>query len=88
MRSAPRGFLLLASLALPIAAVLISFALTGGARAPQVPDTVRVGSSPGPGPSPNAPVPAVPGPSDVPPPPAELPPPAPHDDDVTDGHDD
>jgi hypothetical protein len=94
MRSVPRGVLLLAALALPIVAVLVSFALTGGARAPEVPESVRVGSTPGPGPSSGAPVPVpfVPGPSDVPPPPAELPPPAPNDDsdddDVTDGHDD
>ncbi|MEB3372034.1 hypothetical protein [Saccharopolyspora mangrovi] len=92
MRSVPRGVLLLAALALPIVAVLVSFALTGGARAPEVPETVRVGSTPGPAPSSGVPVPAVPGPSDAPPPPAELPPPAPNDDsdddDVTDGHDD
>ncbi|TWF94532.1 hypothetical protein [Saccharopolyspora dendranthemae] len=91
MRSVPRGVLLLAALALPVVAVLISFALTGGARAPEVPETVRVGSSPGPS-SPGPAIPVVPGPSDLPPP-AELPPPAPNDDaddddDATDGHDD
>jgi len=94
MRSVPRGVLLLAALALPIVAVLISFALTGGVRSPEIPESVRVGSTPSPstpGPSADVPVPVVPGPSDVPPPPAELPPPAPNDDDdddATDGHDD
>lgn len=91
MRSVPRGVLLLAALALPVVAVLVSFALTGGARAPEVPETVRVGSTPGPS-SPAPVIPVVPGPSDLPPP-AELPPPAPNDDagdddDATDGHDD
>ncbi|TDC88497.1 hypothetical protein E1161_23710 [Saccharopolyspora aridisoli] len=92
MRSVPRGALLLAALALPIVAVLISFALTGGARSPEIPESVRVGSSSSPQPSADAPVPVVPGPPDVPPPPAELPPPAPNDDDdgddATDRHDD
>ncbi|MEV4649207.1 hypothetical protein [Saccharopolyspora sp. NPDC049357] len=94
MRSVPRGVLLLAALALPIVAVLVSFALTGGVRSPEIPESVRVGSTPSPssrGPSADVPVPVVPGPSDVPPPPAELPPPAPNDDDdddATDGHDD
>ncbi|GAB3674457.1 hypothetical protein [Saccharopolyspora tripterygii] len=91
MRSVPRGALLLAALALPVVAVLVSFALTGGARAPEIPETVHVGSTPGPG-SPAPVIPVAPGPSDLPPP-AELPPPAPHDDaddddDATDGHDD
>ncbi|MDI2032719.1 hypothetical protein QFW96_29150 [Saccharopolyspora sp. TS4A08] len=98
MRSVPRGVLLLAALALPIAAVLVSFALTGGTRAPEIPETVRVGSTPGSGhqePGSDVPLPVVPGPSEAPappdvhapPPPAELPPPAPHDDDADDADD-
>lgn len=85
MRSVPKGVLVLAALALPVAAVLISFALTDAPRAPQVPEIVRVGSSPGPEPtSPAAPPP--PGPQT--PPPADLPPPAPNDDDGDDLGDD
>jgi hypothetical protein len=78
MRSVPKAVLLLAALALPIAAVLVSFALTDGPRTPDVPTSVRIGSSPGPEPTgltlvPNTPLP-----------PEELPPPAPDDDDDND----
>ncbi|MEV5536849.1 hypothetical protein AB0L13_08290 [Saccharopolyspora shandongensis] len=81
MRSVPKAVLLIAALALPIAAVLVSFALTDGPRTPQVPATVQVGSTPGPEPSrPGPPVSTVV--------PTELPPPAPDDDDDDDEHDD
>ncbi|MER5394130.1 hypothetical protein [Saccharopolyspora sp. NPDC002686] len=77
MRSVPKAVLLIAAMALPIAAVLVSFALTDGPRTPEVPATVQIGSSPGPAPT------AAP-PSSA----AELPPPAPDDDDDDDDHDD
>ncbi|MER7010529.1 hypothetical protein ABT324_03750 [Saccharopolyspora sp. NPDC000359] len=78
MRSVPKVVLLLAAMALPIAAVLVSFALTDGPRAPHVPATVQIGSSPGPDPTTTAPsAPAT-----------EIPPPAPDDDDDDDDDDD
>lgn len=80
MRSVPKGVLVLAALALPVAAVLVSFALTDSPRAPQVPETVRIGSAPGPDPTSSAAEPP-PGPASAPAPPADLPPPAPNDDD-------
>lgn len=80
MRSVPKAILLIAALALPIAAVLVSFALTDGPRTPQVPASVQIGSSPGPGPTQLMPAPTSAGL------PTELPPPAPDDDD--DDHDD
>ncbi|MDA3646075.1 hypothetical protein LZ318_05550 [Saccharopolyspora indica] len=78
MRSVPKAVLLLAALALPIAAVLVSFALTDGPRTPQVPATVQIGSSPGPDPTTSAP----------PAPTTEIPPPAPGSDDDDDDDDD
>ncbi|MFC7342477.1 hypothetical protein [Saccharopolyspora griseoalba] len=82
MRSVPKGLLVLAALALPVAAVLLSFALTDSPRSPRAPEMVRVGSSPGPEPtSSQAPPPQQSGPGTAPPPPADLPPPAPHDND-------
>ncbi|MEV6229377.1 hypothetical protein AB0L88_16055 [Saccharopolyspora shandongensis] len=81
MRSVPKAVLLIAALALPIAAVLVSFALTDGPRTPQVPATVQVGSAPGREPS-------RPGPPASTVVPTELPPPAPDDDDDDDEHDD
>ncbi|GAA0508485.1 hypothetical protein GCM10011581_19520 [Saccharopolyspora subtropica] len=76
MRSVPKAVLLLAAVALPIAAVLVSFAVTDGPRTPHVPATVRIGSSAGPDPSHMPPVSTNP--------PAELPPPPPDDDDDDD----
>lgn len=73
MRSTSRAVLLVVALALPVVAVLISFALTDSPRSPQVPPTVEVGSSPEP------PRPAPTG--DAPEAPGELPPPPPDDDD-------
>lgn len=87
MRSVPKGVLVLAALALPVAAVLISFALTDSPRAPQVPETVRIGSTPGPDPTSPAAEPP-PGPGSAPAPPADLPPPAPAPDDDADDLDD
>ena len=78
MRSVPRAVLLIAALALPVAAVLISFSLTDGPRTPEVPAQVRIGSSPGPTPAPEP---------SVHPPAAELPPPPPDDDDDDDRDD-
>ncbi|MER7077585.1 hypothetical protein [Saccharopolyspora kobensis] len=77
MRSVPKAVLLLAAMALPIAAVLVSFALTDGPRVPQVPATVQIGSSPGPDPTTASPAPTT-----------EIPPPAPGDDDDDDDDDD
>ncbi|CAL99456.1 hypothetical protein A8924_0488 [Saccharopolyspora erythraea NRRL 2338] len=79
MRSVPRALLLVLALALPIAAVVVSFAITDGPRVPDVPAQVRIGSSPGP----DQPVPSVAPPPGTPP--AQLPPPPPDDDD--DDHD-
>ncbi|WP_263250340.1 hypothetical protein [Saccharopolyspora rosea] len=72
MKSVPKTVLLLAALALPIAAVLVSYAVTDGPRTPDVPDKVEVGSKPGP---PPAAVSKSTG---------ELPPPTPDDDDDDD----
>lgn len=80
MRPVPRIALLFAALVLPVVAVLASFVLTDGPRAPQVPAEVRIGSSPGPSAPPLAPSATTP--------PAELPPPPPDDDDDDDGPDD
>ncbi|GAA2334145.1 hypothetical protein GCM10009854_07140 [Saccharopolyspora halophila] len=87
MRSVPKGVLVLAALALPVAAVLISFALTDSPRAPQVPERVQIGSTPGPDPT-SPTVEPPPGPGSAPAPPADLPPPAPNDDDGDDDLDD
>lgn len=73
MKSVPKTVLLLAALALPIAAVLVSYGVTDGPRSPDVPDKVEVGSKPGPPPS--AAVSKSTG---------ELPPPTPDDDDDDD----
>lgn len=81
MRPVTRLPLLIAALALPIAVVLFSYAVTNGPRNPQVPAEVHVGNTSGPGPS--APT-LAPAPSTSPP--ADLPPPEPEDDD--DGPDD
>lgn len=74
MRPVPRAVLLLAALVLPVVAVLASYALTGGPRAPSIPTSVEVGSSPAP-----------PGPGLVPPA-SQLRPPPPDDDDEDDDH--
>lgn len=76
MRSVQRAALLIAALLLPIAVVLVSYVFTDGARAPQVPTEVRIGSSPGPAPDSLAPAPTHE--------PTELPPPPPDDDDDDD----
>ncbi|MCI2418606.1 hypothetical protein MOQ72_14290 [Saccharopolyspora sp. K220] len=81
MRSVPKAVLLIAALALPIAAVLVSFALTDAPRTPHVPASVRIGSSPGPEPTQLVPAPGATNP------PAELPPPPPDDDDDDDDDD-
>ncbi|MEU6133217.1 hypothetical protein ABZ805_28905 [Saccharopolyspora sp. NPDC047091] len=75
--------LLIAALALPIAAVLLGYALSNGPRTPQVPAEVRVGDLVGPAPSGSAPPPVV---STAPR--ADLPPPEPEDDDDSDDPDD
>ncbi|WP_344686280.1 hypothetical protein [Saccharopolyspora taberi] len=82
MRSVPRTVLLIAALALPIAAVLVSFAVTDGPRTPDVPARVEIGSSPGPDPT------VAPAPPPPEHPPAQLPPPKPDDDDDEDDLDD
>ena len=89
MRSVPRIVLLVAALALPVIAVVASYALTDGPRAPQAPAKVQVGVSPGPDPLPTAPSEQVPpsSPSQPPPLPPDLPPPPP-DDDLDDDLDD
>jgi hypothetical protein len=76
MRSVPRAVLVIAALALPIIAVLVSVALTDGPRAPVVPASVKIGSFPGPD--------AMPTPTPLP---TGVPPPPP-DDDGDDGLDD
>jgi hypothetical protein len=83
MRSVPKAVLLLAALALPIAAVLVSFALIDGPRTPDVPASVQIGKSAGPEPTQPTQVPntALP-PTELPP--TELPPPAPNNDDDND----
>ncbi|WP_243790742.1 hypothetical protein [Saccharopolyspora gloriosae] len=77
MRPVTRLPLLIAALALPIAVVLFSYAVTNGPRNPQVPAEVHVGNAPGPGPGP---VPTL-APATSTSPPADLPPPEPEDDD-------
>lgn len=72
MKPASRAALLLAALVLPVAAVLASYVLTGGARVPRVPASVEVGSSPAP-PPPN-----------LQPRSSHLPPPPPDEDDEDD----
>lgn len=85
MRSTSRAVLLVIALALPIVAVLTSFALTDSPRSPHVPPIVEVGSSPAaPGPPGGTP-PADNGPNA----PGELPPPPPNSgDDADDDRDD
>lgn len=75
----PRLPLLIAALVLPIAVVLLGFALTEGPRTPRVPPAVRVGVAPGP--------PVTGSISPARPPVAELPPPRPDDDDEDDDRD-
>lgn len=98
MRRASRIALLVAAVALPLAVVLGSYALTGGGRTPQVPEQVRIGDHPDPTtrtPRPSGPDTASPspGPTSPPAPPpdddrGDLPPPPPVDDDDADDHDD
>lgn len=77
MRPVTRLPLLIAALALPIAVVLFSYAVTNGPRSPQVPAEVHVGDVSGPG-RPGGPTLA---PATSTSPPADLPPPEPEDDD-------
>ncbi len=89
MQPASKVALLLTAMALPIGAVLVSFALTDEPRAPQVPAQVEVRTSsetapPGEGaggPPPGQAPRSSTGPSDLPPPP-------PADDDADDRFDD
>ncbi|MDR7301934.1 hypothetical protein [Haloactinomyces albus] len=83
--SASRIALLIAAVALPIAVVLGSYAVTSGPRPPQVPTEVRVGVSAGPDPSP----PSSGDPTtSAPTPPGGIPPPPPADDDGESDRDD
>ncbi|MCX2731227.1 hypothetical protein OOZ19_13330 [Saccharopolyspora sp. NFXS83] len=78
MRPVTRLPLLIAALALPIAVVLFSYAVTNGPRNPQVPAEVHVGDVSGPGQPGGGPTLA---PATSTSPPADLPPPEPEDDD-------
>ncbi|GAB2740147.1 hypothetical protein GCM10027174_11930 [Salinifilum aidingensis] len=91
MKPASKVALLLTAMALPLGAVLVSFALTDEPRAPQVPGRVEVrtpeGTAPpsgagAPEPSPGRAPGSATGPSDLPPPPPA------HDDDADDRFDD
>lgn len=94
MRRASRTALVVAAVALPLAVLLGSYAVTGGGRAPRVPEQVRIGDHSGP----TTPVPRStdprpqPSPSEPPAPPEDddrghVPPPPPVNDDADDRDD-